>query len=249
MYRRLGGDVIGMTGLPEAVLAREAGICLASLAIVSNLGAGLADGSVAQADHARTVGELGGVVGPLLRRAAVAGASSTRACGCGALPQAPPPPGDPGGEPFAGDADEDGELTLVLLRPSVLGDRQVGRAISVLEKVAALRAVKSVMLDAHAIDAIYDRPGIANLLPGIRNAHVGLPAVALALCGSPGTCVAVEREVEKVRAVVARDALHNGVHASGDPQAARRELALFFAPDELVGPGHRERRTEHCGVA
>jgi hypothetical protein len=55
--------------------------------------------------------------------------------------------------------------------------------------------------------------------------------------------------VEKIRAVVARDALHNGVHASGDPQTARRELALFFAPDELAGPAGRERRTEPCGVA
>lgn len=37
----LGGDVVGMTGMPEAALAREAGICLAVVAVVTNLGAGL----------------------------------------------------------------------------------------------------------------------------------------------------------------------------------------------------------------
>lgn len=37
-----GGDVVGMTGVPEVVLAREAGLCYASLALVTNYAAGLA---------------------------------------------------------------------------------------------------------------------------------------------------------------------------------------------------------------
>ncbi len=41
MFRRLGGDVVGMTGVPEVVLAREAGICYASVAIVTNWAAGV----------------------------------------------------------------------------------------------------------------------------------------------------------------------------------------------------------------
>jgi 5'-methylthioadenosine phosphorylase len=41
MYRQLGGDVVGMTGVPEVVLAREAGICYASIAIVTNWAAGV----------------------------------------------------------------------------------------------------------------------------------------------------------------------------------------------------------------
>lgn len=40
MYRQLGGDVVGMTGLPEVVLAREAGLCYACLAVVCNSAAG-----------------------------------------------------------------------------------------------------------------------------------------------------------------------------------------------------------------
>lgn len=43
MFKILGCDVVGMTGVPEAVLARELGICYASLCFVSNMAAGIAD--------------------------------------------------------------------------------------------------------------------------------------------------------------------------------------------------------------
>lgn len=41
-FSSLGGDVVGMTGVPEVVLAREAGMCYASLCIVTNYAAGMA---------------------------------------------------------------------------------------------------------------------------------------------------------------------------------------------------------------
>jgi 5'-methylthioadenosine phosphorylase len=40
MFRQLGCDVVGMTGVPEAVLARELEMCYASLCFVSNMAAG-----------------------------------------------------------------------------------------------------------------------------------------------------------------------------------------------------------------
>ena len=40
---QIGADVVGMTGVPEAIAAREAGICYASIACVTNLGVGLSD--------------------------------------------------------------------------------------------------------------------------------------------------------------------------------------------------------------
>jgi 5'-methylthioadenosine phosphorylase len=39
------GDVVGMTGYPEVVLAREAALCYASLCVVTNPAAGMAEGS------------------------------------------------------------------------------------------------------------------------------------------------------------------------------------------------------------
>ncbi|BAS27277.1 MTAP family purine nucleoside phosphorylase [Limnochorda pilosa] len=41
-FRQLGGDLVGMTNVPEVVLAREAGLCYATVAVVTNLAAGLA---------------------------------------------------------------------------------------------------------------------------------------------------------------------------------------------------------------
>lgn len=41
MYRQLGGTLVGMTGLPEAVLARELEICYASICTVSNYAASI----------------------------------------------------------------------------------------------------------------------------------------------------------------------------------------------------------------
>lgn len=40
-YERLGGDVVGMTGVPEAVLAREAEMCYVTVSMVTNFAAGI----------------------------------------------------------------------------------------------------------------------------------------------------------------------------------------------------------------
>lgn len=39
----LGGDVVGMTNVPEVVLAREAGICYGTICMVTNMGAGISE--------------------------------------------------------------------------------------------------------------------------------------------------------------------------------------------------------------
>lgn len=41
MFRRMGGDVVGMTGVPEVVLANELGIEYSSIAIATNWAAGI----------------------------------------------------------------------------------------------------------------------------------------------------------------------------------------------------------------
>jgi len=40
-FRILGGDVVGMTGMPEASLAREAEICYSGLSVIANYAAGM----------------------------------------------------------------------------------------------------------------------------------------------------------------------------------------------------------------
>ncbi|HZK25490.1 MAG TPA: S-methyl-5'-thioadenosine phosphorylase [Oscillospiraceae bacterium] len=42
MFKLLGGDLVGMTNVPEVVLAREAGLCYNTVALCTNFAAGLA---------------------------------------------------------------------------------------------------------------------------------------------------------------------------------------------------------------
>ena len=42
MYKQLGGDLVGMTNVPEVVLAREAGLCYSTVALATNYAAGIA---------------------------------------------------------------------------------------------------------------------------------------------------------------------------------------------------------------
>jgi 5'-methylthioadenosine phosphorylase len=41
MYQKMGGDLVGMTNVPEVVLAREAGLCYSTIALSTNFGAGI----------------------------------------------------------------------------------------------------------------------------------------------------------------------------------------------------------------
>lgn len=59
MFGLLGGDVIGMTNLPEAILAREAGICYSSAALIVNYGAGLASKVTREDCYEETLKHIG----------------------------------------------------------------------------------------------------------------------------------------------------------------------------------------------
>lgn len=57
MFAALGGDVVGMTGIPEVTLCREAGLCYQSVGLVTNLGAGLSPTPISHEEVVRTMGE------------------------------------------------------------------------------------------------------------------------------------------------------------------------------------------------
>ena len=66
-----GGDVVGMTGMPEAALARELALCYTSLAVVTDADAGVeASGAVSHQavleEFARSVDRLRSLVGRLV---------------------------------------------------------------------------------------------------------------------------------------------------------------------------------------
>jgi len=57
MFRHMGADVVGMTGVPEVVLAREAEICYAAIAVVANYAAGV---TPARLSHPEVVAAMEG---------------------------------------------------------------------------------------------------------------------------------------------------------------------------------------------
>ncbi len=59
-YGILGGDVVGMTGVPEIVLARELGMCYASIAVVTNYAAGISDQMLSHKEVVNKMEEFNG---------------------------------------------------------------------------------------------------------------------------------------------------------------------------------------------
>lgn len=80
------GDIVGMTGCPEAALARERGICYASLSFVANAAAGLGGALSAEGIRA-ALGSQAELVQRIITDA-MGRIPPTRECGCRAAPEA-----------------------------------------------------------------------------------------------------------------------------------------------------------------
>jgi 5'-methylthioadenosine phosphorylase len=81
MFAQLGGDVVGMTSIPETVLAKERGLCYSAVAMVTNYCAGMTG---APLTHQEVLAEMAKNV-HLLRQlffAAIAGLPLTAECAC-----------------------------------------------------------------------------------------------------------------------------------------------------------------------
>ena len=67
MFRRLGADLVGMTSVPEVILARELGMCYASIGMVTNKAAGIATHPLNHAEVMENMKELGVKVAKLVQ--------------------------------------------------------------------------------------------------------------------------------------------------------------------------------------
>jgi 5'-methylthioadenosine phosphorylase len=94
-YQRHGWSIIGMTAMPEATLARELALCYTTLALVTDLDAGVEAG--AGVTHAEVLEQFAANL-PRLRELLVATVARLPAeqgdCACGATYAAAPPPFD-----------------------------------------------------------------------------------------------------------------------------------------------------------
>jgi purine-nucleoside phosphorylase len=56
MFRQLGADAVGMSTVPETILARRAGMKVLALSLITNMAAGLSEESLS---HAHTLEQAG----------------------------------------------------------------------------------------------------------------------------------------------------------------------------------------------
>ncbi|MBT9172070.1 MAG: S-methyl-5'-thioinosine phosphorylase [Syntrophomonadaceae bacterium] len=84
MFRQLGGDLVGMTNVPEVVLAREAGLCYSTVALSTNFAAGISKTVLTHREVLEMMAENRAKVRCLLKEAIVALAYS-RTCTCQSL--------------------------------------------------------------------------------------------------------------------------------------------------------------------
>ena len=81
MFHMMGGDVVGMTSGPEVVLAREAGLCYAALALVTNYAAGISPTSLSHREVIEVMSRSQDALRNLIY-SSLASLSETRSCAC-----------------------------------------------------------------------------------------------------------------------------------------------------------------------
>ncbi|MCR6544208.1 S-methyl-5'-thioadenosine phosphorylase [Dehalobacterium formicoaceticum] len=82
MFKMLGGDVVGMTSVPEVVLAREAGLCYATIGMVTNFAAGISPTELSHQEVLDVMSENSANLSKLLMKT-VENMPEERTCKCG----------------------------------------------------------------------------------------------------------------------------------------------------------------------
>ncbi|MHC1758504.1 MAG: S-methyl-5'-thioadenosine phosphorylase [Negativicutes bacterium] len=81
-FKLLGGDVVGMTGVPEAVLAREAEMCYVTVSMVTNFAAGISAESLTHHEVLDTMKQNSANIRSLLDQAIETAGVDDDECSC-----------------------------------------------------------------------------------------------------------------------------------------------------------------------
>jgi purine-nucleoside phosphorylase len=66
-FARLGADAVGMSTVPEAIVARQCGLNVAAVSCITNLAAGISPENLSHAEVLKTAGQVGPLAGKLLK--------------------------------------------------------------------------------------------------------------------------------------------------------------------------------------
>ncbi len=67
-YARLGADAVGMSTVPEAIVARQCGLRVAALSCITNLAAGIRQGALSHEEVLQTANRVKGLAAVLLKK-------------------------------------------------------------------------------------------------------------------------------------------------------------------------------------
>jgi 5'-methylthioadenosine phosphorylase len=81
LFSLMGADIVGMTAMPEAVLARELEICLLGISAVTNYAAGILDKKLTATEVIDSMRNSNGLIKRLLK-ALIPRIPETRSCPC-----------------------------------------------------------------------------------------------------------------------------------------------------------------------
>lgn len=82
MFEKLGGDLVGMTNVPEVVLAHEAEICYATVSMVTNFAAGISPEVLTHAEVLETMAANGDKIKQLILKSIETINLKERSCNC-----------------------------------------------------------------------------------------------------------------------------------------------------------------------
>jgi purine-nucleoside phosphorylase len=66
-FARLGTDAVGMSTVPEAIVARQCGLNVAAVSCITNLAAGISPENLSHAEVLKTAGQVGVLAGKMLK--------------------------------------------------------------------------------------------------------------------------------------------------------------------------------------
>lgn len=81
-FKLLGGDVVGMTNVPEVILARESELCYAAVALVTNYAAGISKNALTHKEVSENMKCMSGKLNEALKYL-IDNASCDKRCSCG----------------------------------------------------------------------------------------------------------------------------------------------------------------------
>lgn len=82
MFEKLGGDLVGMTNVPEVILAHEAEICYATISMVTNYAAGISPQRLTHAEVLETMALNGDKIKKLIMKSIEKIELKSRNCSC-----------------------------------------------------------------------------------------------------------------------------------------------------------------------